>query len=394
MSNNSVQQFKPISLKTKKYFKLKIGTRVLVKDMHGNKKTKVFGTISLFKKGKQKIPLYSTNPLEVYGYVSKSNIKNFKKPYLLWGIDGDFNLRVMPKGTKFATTDHCGCIQIKDSKILPEYLLLDISKKGEELGFDRSFRASIDRMEKHLTCHIPKHNKKFNLKAQKEIVKKNKPIEVFRQKIKEIKNEVINQNVSLENQYNFNEELLSDILTPTQGNSFYTKKRILEKNWNGDIPIYSSNTKDQGLLIGIKKSKIKSGDLYYKKCMTWSVDGNVGKIFLRNENNDLNKKLKEFLFTANNHCGILTPKVKNLYLPFLKYQLEPIFVALGKGYGREKLGTNQIEDIHVKIPIDSKGNYDVDKQVEIAKKYESVDKGKEIFVEELTSILDKHVLIN
>jgi hypothetical protein len=47
----------------------------------------------------------------------------------MWGIDGTFDLNLMPKGEQFATTDHCGYIEILDDKILPEYLQLMLTEK-------------------------------------------------------------------------------------------------------------------------------------------------------------------------------------------------------------------------------------------------------------------------
>ena len=49
------------------------------------------------------------------------------------------------------------------------------------------------------------------------------------------------------------------------------------------------------------------------------MDG-AGKLQLeRNDENMANKKIKKYLFTINNHCGILIPLHGDLYLPFFKY---------------------------------------------------------------------------
>ena len=55
------------------------------------------------------------------------NIEDFTHPSLLWGIDGNFDLQYVPSGQAFATTDHCGTVQILEPSIIPEYLLYAIS---------------------------------------------------------------------------------------------------------------------------------------------------------------------------------------------------------------------------------------------------------------------------
>ena len=165
----------------------------------------------------------------------------------------------------------------------------------------------------------------------------------------------------------FREVILKDIFTIKQGNSFYTKKRILENNWKGEIPVYSSNTKEDGFLMGIDIIHIKKNDLYNEYCLTWSVDGYAGTLFIRNEKNEKN------YFTLNNHCGILIPKVNNINLKFIKYIIQPFFYEVSKGYGNNKVGTNQIENIIFKIPILSNGEFDIKAQEEIIEKYNLID---------------------
>lgn len=165
----------------------------------------------------------------------------------------------------------------------------------------------------------------------------------------------------------FKEVILKDIFTIRQGNSFYTKKRILENNWNGDTSVYSSNTKEDGLLIGIDIKYIKKNDLYNQYCLTWSVDGYAGTLFVRNQKNE-----KKY-FTINNHCGVLLPKISNINLDFIKHTIQPIFYEVSKGYGNNKVGTNQIENIKIKIPILPNGEFDIIAQENIIEKYNLIN---------------------
>lgn len=189
----------------------------------------------------------------------------------------------------------------------------------------------------------------------------------------------------------FVEEELSEIFDIKQGNSFYTKKRILDNSWQGDIPVYSSNTKEDGLLIKMDLSKIKKVDLIYQQCLTWSVDGYAGTIFIRNIKNIKNEKKKEFYFTTNNHCGLLIPKKENLYLPYIKNLIQPIFYEKAKGYGNNKVGSNQIKDITIKIPIKKDGSYDYKKQQELSQKFEKIDVLKKELLDQI-NWLNTHTL--
>ena len=66
---------------------------------------------------------------------------------------------------------------------------------------------------------------------------------------------------------------------------------------------------------------------------------------------------------------------------------------MSKGYGNNKLGTNQIENIQVKVPIDKNGKYDYTKQKEVATMYEIIEKTKQEFTEYTNTIKNFKVTI-
>ena len=65
----------------------------------------------------------------------------------MWGIDGNFDFRVMERNTPFATTDHCGCIRIFDPDIDPYYLYYYLTWVRSSRGLDRSLRANLKNMK-------------------------------------------------------------------------------------------------------------------------------------------------------------------------------------------------------------------------------------------------------
>lgn len=149
--------YKEVSLGEKGLFRLTIGKRVLKKD--------------ILKKG---IPVYSANVNHPFGYVESSNLKSFEIPSLIWGIDGNFDWNLIEKGTVFATTDHCGRLQIISNDILPDYLLFALKITKSQLGFDRTYRASLRNIAKDVTVKIPWKDGRFDVNAQRFIIEKQK----------------------------------------------------------------------------------------------------------------------------------------------------------------------------------------------------------------------------
>jgi len=93
------------------------------------------------------IPVYSANVFEPFGMIDRLLLTDFSKDSVLWGIDGDWMVNTIPANTPFYPTDHCGVLRIKTNDVLPKYMAYLLQKEGERVGFSRSYRASIDRIE-------------------------------------------------------------------------------------------------------------------------------------------------------------------------------------------------------------------------------------------------------
>ena len=149
-----------LSLSDTRYFRMSIGKRVLKKD--------------LFHAAKGSIPLYSANvePGKEHGWVEESNIDDFSNPSLLWSIDSDFNISVREREQLFATTDHCGRLEILDPSLDPYYCKAAIVYGyGRAFGFDRVTRPSLERMAK-VTLRVPvQDDGTFDLAAQRDLAR-------------------------------------------------------------------------------------------------------------------------------------------------------------------------------------------------------------------------------
>lgn len=95
-------------------------------------------------------------------------------------------------------------------------------------------------------------------------------------------------------------------------------------------------------------------------------------------------------FVANNHCGILNPiiDIKNIYFPYLVYNLQPQFFKNAKNDANKKLENNQMNDIIVSIPVTDSGDYDLNAQIEIANKYQLVEKLKSQLLSKIDELLN------
>ncbi|MHC2466711.1 restriction endonuclease subunit S domain-containing protein [Bradyrhizobium embrapense] len=101
------------------------------------------------------VPVYSANVIVPFGKVAASNLENFDRPSLLWGIDGNFDWNFIPAGHPFATTDHCGRLQVLRDDLLPEYVFWYLKLTRARYGFDRTFRSSLGNMKAEVSVQVP-----------------------------------------------------------------------------------------------------------------------------------------------------------------------------------------------------------------------------------------------
>ena len=127
-----------LSLSDTEKFSVAIGKRVLDKELVSN----------------GKIPVYSANVTAPFGFIDKLLITDFSVPSVLWGIDGDWMTSYLPSDMPFYPTDHCGVLRCKTSEVNPRYLAHLLEVEGGKMGFSRSYRASIDRVQ-GITFTVP-----------------------------------------------------------------------------------------------------------------------------------------------------------------------------------------------------------------------------------------------
>lgn len=361
-----VNNFREIFLSDEKYFKLFIGKRLLKKDL-----IKVSGDI----------PIYSANVKTPISYHSKSNISDFTHNFVLWGIDGDFEFNFIPKNTPFVSTDHCGAIRILENDILPEYLMIQLDKVKHKYGFDRGLRSSLKNM-KTVLIEIPFDEKEnIDIEKQREIIEKYEYVVTLKSKIAEYQKQIEDLNVEIDEEYSTKLKAIDEIFDlKVKTNTSKFTKAFVEEN-KGDIPVYSASKDFESVDYGYVKDNLQ-GIKYFENCLTWNIDGSIGKAHFRGGRFSLSEKVIPL---------ILKEEVKDyLDIFFLKYAIESEFSKHSFGY-TNKAGKSKIQHIKIPIPINSKGEFDLEKQKEIAEKYRKIEEFKKSISEEMNKISDMEI---
>ena len=100
------------------------------------------------------IPVYSANVFEPFGKINKTILEKFETASIIWGIDGDWMVNIIPANQPFYPTDHCGVIRVKGEYLSLHYIASELLAIGKEKRFSRTFRASTERI-KDIRIQIP-----------------------------------------------------------------------------------------------------------------------------------------------------------------------------------------------------------------------------------------------
>lgn len=370
LKKQSELEFNEISLSNKEYFSLTIGKRLLKKDLFKNKINR-----------KATIPAYSANVLVPFGYVENSNIISFKNPYILWGIDGNFDLSYKASGEVFASTDHCGTIEVLDKNIDPEYLLLALNLKKYEYGFDRGLRSNLVNV-KRVELSIPIDKKgDFDLSEQKKIIERNRNIILIQTKLQTLEKEILNTNISFDEEFEGKEIKINNIIDFPETNSKITKAFCIKNE--GDIPVYASS-KSEFSTLGHIADDLR-GVKYYNNCLSWNRNGSVGYVFIRNH---------KFATNEDHRAMIIKKEFKDILdMQYLKYEIQRALFLNGFSF-LDKCGVSKIQNVTIKIPINAMNEFDLGRQREIAQGYEKVEKIKKDLTEKFNLLSSYKILLD
>ncbi|MCD4744165.1 MAG: N-6 DNA methylase [Desulfobacteraceae bacterium] len=351
-----VSNFKEVQLSDSDYFELSIGKRIVKKDI-----VNISGTI----------PIYSANVKEPIGFHTHSNIKDFSNNFVLWGIDGDFEFNAIPKKQPFVSTDHCGTIRILNDDVLPEYLMIKLEKVKHKYGFDRGLRASLKNMLTVLIDLPFIEDDKIDLDKQKEIIAKYEYIAEIKEKVSAYKKQIKELNIEISYEYKHEEFLINSIfdLPSIKG----LTKTFIKKN-PGNIPVYGGSQNETP--FGFVADNLK-GVKYFENCLGWNREGSVGYVFWHKHK-----------FTTNDHhrpLMVMKEHNRKLDLDYLRRTVED--VLMGQGFKWSKTASKEkVEKLSIKIPINSKGEFDIEAQKQLSEKYKKIEEIKLAINQELDKI--------
>ena len=102
----------------------------------------------------------------------------------------------IPADSEFYPTDHCGVLRCKTPEVKPRYMVHILETEGKKMGFSRSYRASIDRVQ-GISFSVPDRAKQDEAIAKIEAIEATireaeTKIEVLSEKTAEILNYYLN----------------------------------------------------------------------------------------------------------------------------------------------------------------------------------------------------------
>ncbi|UTW67708.1 N-6 DNA methylase [bacterium SCSIO 12643] len=339
-----------------------------------SKYTKKFGN-----QNKGDFPVYSASNNAPLTHI---NSFDYDGEYLTWAtngfagyimvIDGKFSINA-DRGLLKPTKENINITYIK-TVLEPTLRGLAKGRKGEkgEDEFTKVYPSMIENVEIKMPVN---ENGDFDIEAQNEIVDKILFIQDLKHKIEEYKKQIEDLNVEISLDENFKLMKIKDIfdLTIKTNNSKFTKS-FINKN-KGNIPVYSASKFPESVDYGYVKDNLK-GVKYFEDCLTWNIDGSIGKAHFREGRFSLSEKVIPLMIQED-----LT---KSMDIYFLKYQIEKEFSSHNFGFSN-KAGKGKIQDIEIPIPF-TNGIIDLDKQKIISNKYSSIQKIKEKIGTELDKI--------
>ena len=154
-------------------------------------------------------------------------------------------------------------------------------------------------------------------------------------------------------------------------------KTFIEKN-KGTIPVFSASKFPESVDYGYVKDKLKDVK-YFEDCLTWNIDGSIGKAHYRKGRFSLSEKVIPLI--------VKEELKEQLDISFLKYSIESEFSKHSFGFDN-KAGKGKIKDITISIPTNAKGDFALDLQLLIAEKYKKIEDIKASISKELDKIAD------
>lgn len=187
-------------------------------------------------------------------------------------------------------------------------------------------------------------------------------IEQTRKTLNKIKKQ-INKDYSDKKYTPFKLDEIIDFSIMTNDSSF-TKTFVNENK--GNIPVFSASKDHSHSGYGLIKDNLNNVK-YFEDCLTWNIDGSIGKAHYRNGKFSLSEKVIPLIIKIE-----YRNKIDYMYL---KYAIENTVLKMGFNF-LKKAGKGKIKSISIPIPINSNNVPDIKTQKTISSKYKQIQELK------------------
>lgn len=334
-------------------------------------------TKTFIEDNKGTFPVFSweTKNWWAYWYI---NFYKHEEEVLIWTTYWDaWNLRIV--NWKFNIWKNASGLRIKDefkNKVYFQYVkyLCEIYFKLNAQWWKWELRKLPQQRVKDIFIKLPiNKNWEFDLEKQKEIAWKYEKLEKLKDRIRIMKEDLENQKIEITSKWNFIEKKLEEIfdLSINTNHSKFTKTFVELNKW--DIPVYSASKSEILVWYWYIKDNL-DGVKYFENCLTWNIDWSVWRSFYRKWKFSLSEKVIPL---------VLFDDLKtNLDLFYIKYSIE-VEAKKEWFWFTKKAWKWRIKDLVLKIPTNKDWDFDLEKQKEIAFKYEKIQKIQKTLLEEL-----------
>jgi hypothetical protein len=351
-----------------------------LKDLFDIEKGKSLYTKNYGNLNKGDNPVYSASNNAPLTYI---NTNDYDGQYLTWATNGFAGYMMLIDG-KFSINGDRGLLNPKMPNINLLYVKNIVEPKLRELAKGRKGENGSDEFTKVYPNMVEEveivmpidEDGNFDLETQKDVVDKILYVEDIKKTIEEYKSQIENLTIEIDTAsatklYKIKD--LFDLNNKTNSSKF--TKSFIDKN-KGAIPVYSASKFPDTVDYGFVKDNLQ-GVKYFEDCLTWNIDGSIGKVHYRNGRFSLSEKVIPL---------IVKDEYKDtLDLLFLKHTIELEFSKHSFGFSN-KAGKGKIQEIEIAVPISKNGTFNLDLQRQIADKFEKIEVIKKSILGELDRI--------
>lgn len=203
---------------------------------------------------------------------------------------------------------------------------------------------------------------------------------ILQDRITELNNLIIN--IEEKDNTKYTQKTLEEIIDfekSKTNNSKFTKAFI--NKHKGDIPVYGASKFEYEVGYGYVQDNLENIK-YFENCLTWNIDGSCG-IFYRSGRFSLSEKVIPLI--------LFDKFINNIDLNYLRNTLM-LSAEFNKFNFSNKAGKNKLKKIKISIPIKSNGDFDIEKQKEIAFKYMKLDEIKKSIIEKIKNLISIDIM--